>query len=100
MGHIVINDVFLEKGYQKLRDKKDYPGAGRLLGKSLVSFINIFAPQAIIIGGSYGHNESKKYLPAAKSEIKKYLFNKKANTKIIISELKSAGALGAALLVK
>lgn len=97
-GHIVIGDVFLEKSFQLARDKKDFKQTGKLIGKSLVSFINIFAPDAIIIGGGFGHNESRKYLPAARSEIRKYLFNEKAKTKILITKLKNAGALGAALL--
>ncbi|MCX6702633.1 MAG: ROK family protein [Candidatus Wolfebacteria bacterium] len=97
-GHIVMGDVFLEKLFQSSRDKGDFRQAGKLIGKGLVSFINIFAPDAIIIGGGFGHNESRKYLPAAKSEIRKYLFNEKAKTVILITKLKNAGALGAALL--
>jgi len=100
LGRIAIKNNFLETDYKKLRDKKDYVGAGRLFGKAFAAYVDIFDPQAIIIGGSYGHNESKKYLPTAKMEIKKHLFNKTNNTKIIISQLKNAGSLGAALLIK
>ena len=100
LGHALIGDNFFEEYYQKFRDKKDFEGSGSLLGGALASFINIFAPDAIIIGGSYGHNESKKYFPMAKREMKKHLFNKNAKTQILISQLKNSGALGAALLWK
>lgn len=100
LGHIVAGDDFLETAFKRLREKKDFKQAGVLVGKALASFINVFAPEAIIIGGGYGHNESKKYLPAAKSVINKYLFNKSANTKILITNLKNAGSIGAALLFK
>lgn len=99
LGHAVIGDEFFEAAFRRLRDKRDYKQAGKLIGKALASYINIFAPEAIIIGGGFGRNEQKKYLPAANIEIKKYLFNKKINTKILISKLNNAGALGAALLV-
>ena len=91
---------YWEKHYQEARDNKDFITAGRLLGKAVASLLNIFAPGAIIIGGGFGHNEKKKYLPAAKAEIKRRVLNRQFKTKIIVSELKHAGALGAALLIK
>ena len=98
-GHVVMGDVFFEKKFQQLRNRKDFKGAGKEIGKALVSFINIFAPEAIIIGGGYGVSESKKYLPTALEEVRMRLFNQKAKTKILISKLNNAGAVGAALLV-
>jgi len=99
LGHALINHEYFESAYQQLRNRKDFKGAGRVIGRGLASLTNIFAPQAIIIGGGYGHNEAKKYLPSAKSEMKKFLFNKNSKTKVLISNLNNAGALGAALLV-
>jgi glucokinase len=99
-GHVVMNDGFLEKDFQKYRNKRDFKKVGHLLGKSFVSLINIFEPEALILGGSVSTNEHPKFLPTAKLEIKKYLFDKSANPKIIISKLKNAGTLGAALLLK
>jgi len=99
-GHALIEGDYFEQPYQKLRDRRDFKAAGRLIGKMMASLTNIFAPEAIIIGGGFGHNEAKKYLPSAKSEMKKFLFNKNSSTKILISKLKNPGALGAALLMK
>lgn len=100
LGHTIIGDSFFESNYKKLRDAKNFKSSGRLIGKVLASLTNIFAPDAIIIGGGYGHNEAKKYLPSAKTEMKKHLFNKNSQTKVLITKLKNAGAVGAALLLK
>jgi glucokinase len=100
LGHAVTGGVFLEKTFRQARDKKNFKQSGKIVGSALASFINIFAPEAVIIGGGFGRNASRKYLPAAKLEIRKHLFNKKAKTKILVSKLKNAGAIGAALLVK
>jgi len=69
-GRMSLERIYLNG---KIYDKKDFKKAGEAIGKGLASLINIFAPDAIIIGGGFGHNESKKYLPYAKSEIKKYI---------------------------
>jgi glucokinase len=99
LGHILVGDEFFEATFKRFRDKRDFKNSGILIGRALASLTNIFAPEAIIIGGGYGHNESKKYLPALKFEMKRYLFNKDSKTKVLITQLKNAGALGAALLV-
>ncbi|MDR3642119.1 MAG: ROK family protein [Candidatus Doudnabacteria bacterium] len=98
LGHAIVGDGFFEENFKKFRDKRDFKSAGVLIGKACASFVNIFSPEAIIIGGGFGHNESKKYLPYAKREIKKYLFNEKSQVKILITQLKNPGALGAALM--
>ena len=64
------------------------------------SLVNIFAPEAIILGGGVASDKTRNFLPIAKKEMRKFLFNKADKTEIIISKLKNAGALGAALLVK
>lgn len=97
-GHIYLGSGFFESQFQVLRNKKDFVNAGKLIGKGLASLINIFAPEAVIIGGGYGINESGKYLPSAKKEIAKFIFNERNKTEVLISKLKNAGALGAALL--
>lgn len=97
-GHTVLGDEFFEAAYKRFRDKKDFKRVGRVVGKALASFINIFEPEAVIIGGGFGSDRGKKYLPAARAEIGKFLFDKNAKTRILVSQLKNAGALGAALM--
>lgn len=99
-GHVYLEQGFFEKQFQILRDNKDFVKAGELIGKALASLINVFSPEAVIIGGGYGINETTGYLASAKNEISKYIFNKKNKTKILISKIKNSGAIGAALLVK
>jgi glucokinase len=100
LGHTVLGGEFFEVIFRRYRDKKDFKNVGVVVGRALASFINIFAPEAIIIGGGFGKNESRKYLPEAKRAMAGFIFNEKANTKILVSQLKNAGSIGAALLIK
>jgi len=99
LGHLVLGNEFFEQTYQKFRAKRDFKNNGKIIGRVFAGLINTFAPDAIIIGGGYGINERAKYFLETKREIKKFLFNKKAETKILFSKLKNAGALGAALIM-
>lgn len=70
------------------------------LETGLANLINIFEPQAISIGGSFGHYE-KIFLDKLKNKIneKKELYNKGQIPEIIIAELKNdAGIIGAAMI--
>jgi glucokinase len=100
LGHSLMDSEYTEAPFKRYRDSKDFAKSGKLIGRLLASLVNIFAPEGIIIGGGYGHNESPKYLALAKKEMAKHIFNKDHKTKILITKLKNAGALGAALLVK
>ena len=100
LGHIILNGEYLEAGFQKARDKHNDQHLGVLLGQAFAGFINIFEPQAIILGGGVSTDKKRHFIPLIQKEIKKFIFNEKANTKIIVSKLKNAGALGAALLIK
>lgn len=98
LGHMVLKNGFWETEFRKARNKKQHKQVGRLLGLALANMNNIFTPDAIIIGGGYGQGHWREYLPQAKQVLNKYLFDKTHKTQLIISKLKNAGALGAALL--
>ncbi len=98
LGHIAAEQGFVVSPYQLPRDKHEFKQAGKVIGRTLAGLINIFAPEAIIIGGGFGHNEAAKYLPTAKAEMKKYLMSYAANSKVLVTKIKHAGAVGAALL--
>ena len=85
---------------KQLKDAKDYKKLGQIIGRAFAGLANIFAPEAIILGGGVAQNAGNKFLPAAKKEMKKYLFDENLKTKILVSKLKNAGAIGAALLIK
>lgn len=66
----------------------------------LVNLINIFEPQAISIGGSFGHYE-KIFIERLKNKINENgeLYNKEQIPEIVVAELKNdAGIIGAAMI--
>ncbi len=66
-------------------------------GKAVAQIINILDPEVIVIGG--GLSNLRPIYELGPSEIKKHLFNKELNTKIIPPKLgDSAGVIGAGLL--
>lgn len=70
------------------------------LETGLANLINIFEPQAISIGGSFGHYE-KIFLDKLKNKIneKKELYNKGQIPEILIADLKNdAGIIGATMV--
>lgn len=99
LGHIVIDSKYLESLFKPARDSRNNAALGKILGQAFVGFINIFAPEAIILGGGVATDKTRNFVPLIKKEIQKYLFDKKSKTKILVSKQKKAGALGAALQV-
>jgi glucokinase len=97
-GRMVMLDSFWEKLFQQARDKKDYKTLGKLLGMGLANLINLFDPDCVIVGGSVMTNHKNIILPQAKKELRRVL-NKNSTAKIFVSNLKHAGALGAALMI-
>ena len=100
LGHILLNAEYLENAFQTARDSRNNQRLGAIFAKAFGGLINIFGPEAIIIGGGVATDKTRHFLPLAEKEMQKFLLNKNANTKILVSKLKNAGALGAALLWK
>lgn len=99
-GHMVFDKGFFEEHYfQPARRSNNYKLLAKQLGRFFASLVNLFAPQAIILGGGVSLNAGKKFLPGAKREMKNFLYNPEAQPKILVSKLKNAGALGAALML-
>lgn len=98
-GHMVTSGQFMEKFFQKARDKKSNAYLGKILGQAFASLANIFAPNAIILGGGVSTDKTRNFVGLAQKEMKKFLFNKNLKIKVLVSSQKKAGALGAALLV-
>ncbi len=66
----------------------------------IANLINIFEPQAISIGGSFGHYE-KIFIERLKNKINENgeLYNKEQIPEIVVAELKNdAGIIGAAMI--
>lgn len=87
-----------EKGNKKaIRVYKEF---GTYLGIGLASYVNIFNPERIVIGGGIGR-AWKLFLPSAISEMKRRAFQVSSSTvKVVPSKLEvdEVGILGAALL--
>lgn len=65
----------------------------------IANLINIFEPQAISIGGSFGHYDMLLKRLQDKINEKTELYNKEQTPKIVIAELKNdAGMIGAAMI--
>lgn len=97
-GHIVLDGEFMEKTFQRLRDKGDFKLLGKLLGRTFASLTNIFEPEAIILGGGVALNEQQRFLKEAEKELKHFILDSKKQPRILVSRQNHGGALGAALL--
>ncbi len=99
LGHMVMEGRFFEQRFQSLRDKGDAKAMAGLLGQAFASLANMLAPQAIILGGGVARDSSKLSLALVRREMKRFLLDRSNEPEIIVSKLKFAGAVGAALMV-
>lgn len=98
VGHTMADSARTYEFYfQKHRRAKNYHALAKLLGRMFADVYNLLDIEAIILGGSVSKSASR-FLPLAISEARKFILNKQIAPKILISKLKNAGALGAALL--
>ncbi len=100
VGHIMADFKYdSEHYYQAARDKKDYKKMGEVVGLLFANIINLLDVEAIVLGGTVAIKYSKDFLPYALKIVKKHVVNKNNLPKIVVSNLKNSGSLGAALLV-
>lgn len=98
IGQLIMCNDTLEHHYQKAKDKGNFSEVGRLLSVRFVDLAKIFDPDCFILGGTVSKLHYKKFSTQIARAFSKYLNNRKFKSKILISHLNSAGALGAALL--
>ena len=99
VGHMMAdlkNDS--EYYFQKARDKKDFEKVGKVLGVLFANIVNTLDVEALVLGGTVAITHHKQFLPEALRVCKLHMINKTEMPKVIISSLKNAGAVGAALL--
>ena len=98
-GHVMADFKHDSEHYfQVARNKKDYKKMGEVLGILFANIYNLLDVEALVLGGSIAVTFHKDFLPQAIKILKKHIVNKKTNPKILISNLKNSGALGACLL--
>ena len=71
---------------------------GEALGMAFASYLNIFNPELIILGG--GLSKSKLLVETAEKTMRKYAFpHAEKGVKIILSKMQDAGIIGAASII-
>lgn len=101
IGYIILdNGQFFEKIYQEFRNQGDVEKVGEVLGFALASLYNVLDPEAIILGGTVTKEWHSRFFPTMIKSIQVRILNPKLKPKILISKLRHAGAMGAALLFK
>jgi glucokinase len=88
-----------EDVYQKFKDKNNVKGIGLVAGIIIANAINLLDLEGVVLGGSVAEHFGQKFLPEVSKTVKKYILSQVIFPKIIISNLKHAPAIGAALLV-
>jgi predicted NBD/HSP70 family sugar kinase len=100
VGHIMADFKYdSEHYYQAARDKNDFKKMGEVMGLLFANIINILDVEAIVLGGTVAIKFSRDFVPQALKVVKKHVVNKNNLPKILISNIKNSGSLGAALLV-
>ncbi|MCK5149622.1 ROK family protein [Candidatus Pacearchaeota archaeon] len=90
-----IKELIKKKNY---KSKKILDKISKYLGQGIVSLINIFDPEIVILSGGIKET-GKPFLNMIKKEIKKYRFLPR-QTPVKWTKLKHAEILGASLLIK
>lgn len=98
VGHMMAGErQTYENLFKKYRGSKKYRPMGKLLGRMFADIYNLLDVQAIILGGSVAKSVSE-FLPDAVKEARARILNRQIKPKILVSKLKNAAAVGAALL--
>ena len=101
VGHIMADFKHdSEYYYQIHRNRKDFKKLGESVGILFANVINLIDVEAIVLGGSVSTSHSKQFLKFALSTAKKHVVSSGSMPKVVVSNLKFAGAIGAALLIK
>jgi predicted NBD/HSP70 family sugar kinase len=98
IGRWMINGSELEKQYQACKRGRDFKKLQQVFGAALGNIINLLAPECVVVGGTYGQLYYQKFLTGALKDIQVLVQDRSLMPKLIISKLKNAGALGAALM--
>jgi predicted NBD/HSP70 family sugar kinase len=89
-----------ESLYQKARDSHNNKGLSQLVGVLLGNICRAYDPDIVVLGGGAALDKKRKFIGNAKIICAKMLSSYRIKPKIVVSKLKNAGALGAALLIK
>jgi len=101
VGHMIYDGKnTFESLFQKARDGNNNKQLSQLVGVLLGNVCRVLDPELIILGGGVALDKKRKFVENAKIICAKMLSSYRIKPRIVVSKLKNAGALGAALLVK
>jgi predicted NBD/HSP70 family sugar kinase len=89
-----------ESLFQKARDSHDNKELSKLVGVLLGNVCRVYDPDIVVLGGGAALDKKRKFVDGAKIVCAKMLSSYRIKPRIVVSKLKNAGALGAALMVK
>ena len=100
-GWMLADEKFtFEQKFQIFKAKENWKDLGALIGRLAANIQNLLDVEAIILGGSVARKFAKQITSQALAEANKHIMDRRIKPKILVSKLKHAGAIGAALLFK
>ena len=99
VGHMLYDGRHtFESLFQKARDAGDNRKLSQIVGVLLGNVCRAYDPDIVVLGGGVALDKKRKFINGAKIICAKILSSYRIKPKIVVSKLKNAGALGAALL--
>jgi glucokinase len=89
-----------ESLFQKARNRKNNKELAHLTGILLGNIYRVLDPELIVLGGGVALDRNRKFIEEAEKICADLLSNYHIKPSIVVSKLKNAGVLGAALLIK
>lgn len=88
-----------ESLYQKARDSHNNRQLSQIVGVLLWDFCRMLDPNIIILGGGAATDKKRKFVEGAKTICAGMFSSYRVKPRIVVSKLKNAGSIGAALLI-
>ena len=89
-----------ESLFKKGRDARNSRQLSQIVGVLLGNVCRAYDPDVVILGGGVAMDKKRNFVEGAKKICVNMLSSYRIKPKIVVSKLKNAGAIGAALLVK
>jgi glucokinase len=100
VGHMLYDGKnTFESLFQKARDAHNNKELSQIVGVLLGNVCRAYDPDVVILGGGVATDKKRKFVERAKAICAAALSSYRIKPRIVVSKLKNAGAIGAALLV-
>jgi len=85
--------------FQKARDAHNNKQLSQIVGVLLGDICRVLDPDIVVLGGGSALDKERKFVDGAKIICSRMLSSYRIKPRIVVSKLKNAGAIGAALLI-